>query len=147
MGFGPCGSRVDRLCLVGIGGFGPPGLQAVGFGHAESVFLCNVRHHPGVAFACTTQGQGLICAWSSRRPFPSRICLSRRIWGINNREAPLRLCVSKGLSPSSTNAELKSTDATCNVYLALAAAVVAGLEGIAVGRKLPDPVQVCLSGC
>ena len=50
----------------------------------------------------------------------------RRVWGLNNREAPLRLCTDAHGEPN--NAEYKTLDATANPYLALAVLIIAGLE-------------------
>ncbi len=64
------------------------------------------------------------------------------VWGVENREAALRLVPdSKLLGPERTNVELKASDASANPYLALAMVIGAGLAGIADGADLPDPVQ------
>ncbi|KAH9477666.1 Protein fluG [Psilocybe cubensis] len=55
-------------------------------------------------------------------------------WGRDNREAPLRLCNAS--SPTSRNFELKTLDGTANPYLAIAAVLGAGLDGIEHGREL-----------
>ena len=48
------------------------------------------------------------------------------MWGMNNREAPLRLCTDAYGEPN--NAEYKTLDATANPYIALAVLIIAGLE-------------------
>jgi glutamine synthetase len=64
-------------------------------------------------------------------------------WGIDNREAPLRVpSLFAGMEEASTNVELKSADATCNPYLAVGGLIAAGLDGIDQGLDLPAPVQV-----
>jgi glutamine synthetase len=64
-------------------------------------------------------------------------------WGIDNREAPLRVpSLFAGMEEASTNVELKSADATCNPYLAVGGLIAAGLDGIERGLDLPAPVQV-----
>ena len=55
-------------------------------------------------------------------PGPARA----RVWGVDNREAPVRLCASGG--PNSQNWEFKALDATANPYLALAAILLAGCD-------------------
>jgi glutamine synthetase len=55
-------------------------------------------------------------------------------WGTDNREAPIRLCNAS--SPSSRNFELKTLDGTANPYLALAAVLGAGLEGVIESKEL-----------
>lgn len=49
-----------------------------------------------------------------------------RVWGMNNREAPLRVCTDAYGEPN--NVEYKTLDATANPYLALAVLIIAGLE-------------------
>ncbi|KAG7671200.1 hypothetical protein Ndes2526B_g02333 [Nannochloris sp. 'desiccata'] len=62
-------------------------------------------------------------------------------WGVNNREAPLRLVGLAG-QPESINFELKTVDGTANPYIALAAIIAAGISGIRRGLSLSSPVQV-----
>ncbi len=65
-------------------------------------------------------------------------------WGVENREAVLRLVpASSMLGPEHTNIELKACDASANPYLALAVVIAAGLAGVhdGAGETLPDPVQ------
>jgi glutamine synthetase len=64
-------------------------------------------------------------------------------WGHDNREAPLRVpSVFAGMEEASTNAELKSVDATCNPYLALGGLIAAGLDGLERKVEPPEPVEV-----
>jgi glutamine synthetase len=64
-------------------------------------------------------------------------------WGHDNREAPVRVpSVFAGMEEASTNAELKSADATCNPYLALGGLIAAGLDGLERGLEPPEPVEV-----
>ncbi len=64
-------------------------------------------------------------------------------WGLDNREAPLRLpSVFRGMEEASTNLELKAADATCNPYLAIGGLIAAGLDGIERGLQPPEPVAV-----
>ncbi len=65
-------------------------------------------------------------------------------WGIENREASLRLVPSSPLlGTEHTNVELKACDASANPYLALAVVIAAGLAGVrdGAGATLPAPVQ------
>jgi glutamine synthetase len=50
--------------------------------------------------------------------------------------------VFRGMEEASTNAELKSADASSNPYLAVGGLIAAGLDGL--GRELepPEPVEV-----
>lgn len=81
---------------------------------------------------------------SFRRVQPSCWTGAFRCWGLDNREAPLRLCSSPGgmspLSPPS-NFEVKCFDATANAYLGIAALVAAGVHGVVHNLRLPPPVQ------
>ncbi|KAK9834137.1 hypothetical protein WJX81_001281 [Elliptochloris bilobata] len=63
-----------------------------------------------------------------------------KVWGVDNKEVPLRLCTSGG--PATHNFEIKALDATANPHLALAAIVLAGCEGIKRGWQLPEPCNV-----
>ena len=59
-------------------------------------------------------------------------------WGVENREAPLRYIPgSPLLGAEHANVELKTSDASANPYLALAAVLAAGAAGIADGLELP----------
>jgi glutamine synthetase len=63
-------------------------------------------------------------------------------WGIDNREAALRL--ARGLwsaGPTTANFELKPADGAANPYLAAGVIVAAASDGIERGLKLPAPVQ------
>ena len=63
-------------------------------------------------------------------------------WGVENREAALRLIPNSTLlGPERTNVELKASDASANPYLALAMVLGAGLAGLEDRVELPEPVQ------
>jgi glutamine synthetase len=63
-------------------------------------------------------------------------------WGVENREAPLRYVPgSKFLGSDHANVELKTSDASANPYLALAAVLAAGAAGVADEVSLEPPVQ------
>lgn len=64
-------------------------------------------------------------------------------WGVENREAPLRYIPgSPLLGAGHANVELKTSDASANPYLALAAVLAAGAAGLADELVLPPAVQV-----
>jgi glutamine synthetase len=64
-------------------------------------------------------------------------------WGIDNREAPVRVASPfRGSEEASTNAELKACDASCNPYLALGGLIAAGLDGLERGLEPPEPIDV-----
>src|SRR5207253_741322 len=64
-------------------------------------------------------------------------------WGLDNREAPVRIASTfSGAEEASTNAELKACDASCNPYLAIGGILAAGLDGLERRLELPEPVDV-----
>ena len=66
-------------------------------------------------------------------------------WGRTNRSALIRVPkVSPGRSIEATRAEVRCPDPTANTYLAFAAMLAAGLDGIERGLKLADPVEESL---
>jgi glutamine synthetase len=62
-------------------------------------------------------------------------------FGVQNREAALRVCPAPGRDPemaaAATNLELRTPDGTCNPYLLVGALALAGLEGIRADLPLP----------
>ena len=66
-------------------------------------------------------------------------------FGVQNREAALRVCPSVDPEPAAaataTNLELRPPDGTCNPYLAIGALALAGLAGVRAGLKLPAIVD------
>lgn len=58
-------------------------------------------------------------------------------WGVDNKLAAIRVPAEGG---DATRLELRTADGTANVYLAVAALLIAGVDGIARGLSLPEPV-------
>eukprot|EP00550_Attheya_septentrionalis_P008542 CAMPEP_0198286484 /NCGR_PEP_ID=MMETSP1449-20131203/5562_1 /TAXON_ID=420275 /ORGANISM="Attheya septentrionalis, Strain CCMP2084" /LENGTH=892 /DNA_ID=CAMNT_0043984245 /DNA_START=98 /DNA_END=2776 /DNA_ORIENTATION=- len=56
-------------------------------------------------------------------------------WAIEDKEAPLRVCIDLA-SGKATNVEMKLSDSTANIYLELAAILASGLDGILCNAKL-----------
>ncbi|MFC5665673.1 glutamine synthetase [Kitasatospora misakiensis] len=81
------------------------------------------------------------------RLVPSHWAGAYQCWGLENREAALRLVTgSTGERSSAANAEIKCFDATANPYLAVGAVIAAGLAGRDQRLALPpeftgDPAQ------
>lgn len=95
-----------------------------------------LRDLPAVA-AVTAPSQG-----SLARLRPGYFAGAYGFWGVQNREAPLRFVPGSAfLGDGNANVELKTSDASANPYLALAAVLAAGRAGIADGLELPEPVQ------
>lgn len=108
------------------------GLSAVGRGYLAGL----LRELPGLV-AVTAPSTG-----SLLRRRPGYWAGAYGFWGVENREAALRLVPSSTLlGPDHTNVELKASDASANPYLALAVVIAAGLAGVRDGAELPAPVQ------
>ena len=108
------------------GGRGAEGLDRA----AESYFAGILRHLPALT-AITTPSPN-----SFHRLQPQTWSGAFLGWGVDNREAPLRLTGSG----DGANFELKAFDATANPHFALAVVVLAGLEGIRACLVLPPPL-------
>ena len=66
-------------------------------------------------------------------------------WGRTNRSALIRVpMVSPGKSIEGTRAEVRCPDPSSNTYLAFAAMIAAGLDGVEQGLQLGDPVEESL---
>jgi glutamine synthetase len=62
-------------------------------------------------------------------------------WSQRNRSALVRIPLYKPGSEQATRTEIRCPDPACNPYLAFAALLQAGLEGIEKGHELPDPME------
>ncbi|MBW1721561.1 MAG: glutamine synthetase [Deltaproteobacteria bacterium] len=62
-------------------------------------------------------------------------------WARRNRSAMIRVPMYKPGKEKATRIEFRSPDPACNPYLAFAAMLAAGLEGIEKKYELPDPVE------
>lgn len=72
---------------------------------------------------------------------PSRWAGAHQAWGIETREAAVRLAPGlAGTESSAANLEVKSFDLSANPYLVVGALIAAGLAGIEAGARLPDPI-------
>ncbi|MEV6972655.1 glutamine synthetase family protein [Kitasatospora sp. NPDC093806] len=72
------------------------------------------------------------------RLVPSHWAGAYQCWGLENREAALRLVTgSTGERATAANAEIKCFDATANPYLAIGAVIAAGLAGLDQRLALP----------
>ncbi|MFB6570493.1 glutamine synthetase [Streptomyces noursei] len=60
-------------------------------------------------------------------------------WGVENREAALRLVTGAPDDPDGGHAEVKTFDAAANPYLVVGAVIAAGLHGIDTAAHLPAP--------
>ncbi len=108
---------------------------AGGLSKTAQSFSAGLLHHLPALMAITTPSPN-----SYRRLQPHSWSGAYAAWGMDNREVALRV-PSNFSSPSPTHLELKTVDGAANPYLALGGAIAAGLDGIAQGYSLPEPVQ------
>jgi glutamine synthetase len=99
-------------------------------------FVAGVLQHLPALMALTTPSVN-----SYRRLQPHCWSGAFRCWGIDNREAAVRVPSNPSL-PSPTHIELKTVDASANPYLALGAVIAAGLDGIQQRLDPGEPVMV-----
>jgi glutamine synthetase len=81
-------------------------------------------------------------ALSPRRLQPGNWAGAALCWGLENREAAVRLVTAGPASAHGANVELKVVDPSANPYLAVTALLGSTLRGIEVGLPLPDEVGV-----
>lgn len=99
-------------------------------------FIAGILHHLPALMAITTPSTN-----SYRRILPHSWSGAFRCWGMDNREAAVRV-PSNPEEFSPTHFEVKTVDATANPYLALGAVIAAGLDGIRHCLELAEPVAV-----
>jgi glutamine synthetase len=76
------------------------------------------------------------------RLIPSHWAGAFQVWGLENREAALRLVTGSPGNPGAANLEIKAFDLSANPYLVVAGLLATGLSGIAASTALPEPVNV-----
>jgi glutamine synthetase len=99
-------------------------------------FIAGILHHLPALMALTTPSTN-----SYRRFLPHYWSGAFRCWGIDNREAAIRV-PSNPEEIGPTHFELKTIDASANPYLALGAVIAAGLDGVKHCFELGEPVAV-----
>jgi glutamine synthetase len=115
------------------GGDGPYGLTDV----AESFVAGILQHLPALL------ALGAPSVASYLRLIPQHWAGPYQAWGLENREAALRLITgSPGSQLRAANLEVKALDLSANPYLVVAGLVFAGLAGVAASERLPEPVDV-----
>jgi glutamine synthetase len=123
--------RRDGVPLLSGGG-GPHGLTAQGASAVAGI----VRGLPD------TLGVFAGSVLSPLRLQPGRWSGAFACWGLENREAAVRLVAATRGTPHGASVELKCADPSANVYLATAALLGLALDGIARGAELPPEVTV-----
>ncbi len=80
---------------------------------------------------------------SYSRLVPSHWAGAYACWGLENREAAIRLVTgAPGERDRIANVEIKCFDLSANPYLVVGAVLAAGLNGIDRGGRLPEPISV-----
>jgi glutamine synthetase len=109
------------------------GLSQVGYHFVGGL----LAHLPAlVALTCASVN-------SYRRLAPQMWASAYSCYGVDNREAAIRICSPlRGDPGSSVNLELKPSDSSANPYLALGAFIYAGLDGIRGKLDPGEPMNV-----
>jgi glutamine synthetase len=129
-----------HISLRDADGDGQPGKQAVFYDSGDRYRLSSTGYHfIGGLLAHLPALVALTCGSvnSYRRLAPQMWSSAYTIYGMDNREAAVRICSPMRDDPAaSVNLELKPSDSSANPYLALGACIHAGLDGI---RRKLDP--------
>jgi glutamine synthetase len=110
---------------------GPGGLSPVGLG-----FIAGLLEHLPALMALTTPSTN-----SYRRIRPHFWSGAFRCWGVDNREAAVRVPTDP-TGRGTRHIELKTSDASANPYLALGAVLAAGLDGVRRRLSPREPVNL-----
>lgn len=105
-----------------------------GLSETGKQFIAGILHHLPALMAVTTP-----IPRSYRRIRPQMWSGAYHVWGLNNREAAIR--VIREDDGNIKHFELKTVDATSNPYLALGVILAAGLDGVHKEMALGEPVQ------
>ena len=128
-----------HLSLREMGPDGQPG-EPVFYDAADRYRLSETGYHfIGGLLAHLPALTALTCGSvnSYRRLAPQMWSSAYTVYGMDNREAAVRICSPMRDDPAgSVNLELKPSDSSANPYLALGACIYAGLDGI---RRKLDP--------
>ncbi|MDT5028777.1 MAG: glutamine synthetase [Micromonosporaceae bacterium] len=115
------------------GGDGPHGLTEPG----ESILAGVLARLPALS------GLGAPSVSSQLRRVPQRWAGIYQCWGLENREASLRLVQGVvGVRDTAANVELKCVDASANPYLVVGAVCAVAAQSAAAGLRLPAEVTV-----
>jgi glutamine synthetase len=129
-----------HLSLRDVGPGGEPGEEAVFYDAGDRYRLSPAGYHfIGGLLAHLPGLTALTCGSvnSYRRLAPQMWSSAYTVYGMDNREAAVRICSPMRDDPAaSVNLELKPSDSSANPYLALGACIHAGLDGI---RRKLDP--------
>lgn len=137
--------------LFGVNGSGMHVHQSLFHGHKNAFFDKKDRYHLSTVAKQFIAGQlkhareisSLTAQWvnSYKRlvaGYEAPVYIS---WAQKNRTALIRVPLYRPGNEKATRVELRCPDPACNPYLAFAAMLAAGLEGIENRYKVPDPVE------
>jgi glutamine synthetase len=113
------------------------GSERYGMGKEAEAFTAGVLAHLPALLAI-----GAPSPASYLRLVPSHWAGPFQVWGLENREAALRLIEGSPGNPAAANLELKAFDLSANPYLVVAGLLHTGMAGIAAAAELPDPVNI-----
>ena len=99
-------------------------------------YIAGIMHHAPEITAVTNQWVN-----SFKRLVPGYEAPVYVSWARRNRSAMVRVPMYKPGKETATRIEFRSPDPACNPYLAFAAMLGAGLEGIEKKYPLPDPIE------
>ncbi len=130
---GPGTDTPSRSWNLMSGGPGRHGLTEDGEAFAAGI----LGHLPGLL------ALGAPAAASYLRLIPSHWAGAFACWGLENREAALRLVTgAAGDGANAANFEVKCVDLAANPYLLIAGLLAAGRAGLADRAALPEPIDV-----
>ncbi|PPS41420.1 glutamine synthetase family protein [Chroococcidiopsis sp. TS-821] len=110
--------------------------DADGLSPVARAFIAGILYHLPALMAIATPSPN-----SYRRLRPHSWSGAFRCWGIDNREAAIRV-PSDPLHKYPTHFELKTVDAAANPYLALGAVIAAGIDGVRRNLTLQEAINV-----
>jgi glutamine synthetase len=113
------------------------GSERYGMGKEAEAFTAGVLAHLPALLAI-----GAASPASYLRLVPGHWAGPFQVWGLENREAALRLIAGSPGNPAAANLELKAFDQSANPYLVVAGLLHTGMAGIAAAAELPDPVNI-----
>ncbi|NES97016.1 MAG: glutamine synthetase [Desertifilum sp. SIO1I2] len=112
----------------------PSGL--LGLSEVGRQFIGGILHHLPGLMALTAP----TCN-SYRRIQPQSWSGAFRCWGLDNREAAIRV-IGNPEGTGSNHFELKTVDASANPYIALGGMIAAGLDGVYQGLEPDEPLEI-----
>jgi glutamine synthetase len=134
-----------HLSLRDVGAGGQPGDQAAFYDPDDQYQLSETGYHFIAGLLAHLPAlTALTCGSvnSYRRLAPQMWSSAFTVYGMDNREAAIRICSPMRDDPAgSVNLELKPSDSSANPYLALGACIHAGLDGIRRKLEPGEPVN------